>query len=90
MTPLDDGKTYDKGIVAMCSPYYAFCGNGVLDTGEQCDDENTMDGDGCSSTCTTEAVVSDIRCGNSICDNIEAICKLNNSSCNAIDTNACD
>jgi len=28
------------------------CGDGVVQTGEQCDDGNTTDGDGCSSTCT--------------------------------------
>ena len=27
------------------------CGNGVVEAGEQCDDGNTADGDGCSSTC---------------------------------------
>jgi cysteine-rich repeat protein len=32
----------------------AACGNGVVDTGEQCDDGNTAAGDGCSATCTTE------------------------------------
>ncbi len=26
------------------------CGNGVVDVGEQCDDGNTVSGDGCSST----------------------------------------
>lgn len=30
------------------------CGNGAVDTGETCDDSNTVDGDGCSATCTTE------------------------------------
>lgn len=30
------------------------CGNGVLDSGEECDDGNTVDGDGCSSQCLTE------------------------------------
>jgi cysteine-rich repeat protein len=28
------------------------CGNGLLDTGEQCDDGNTADGDGCSGDCS--------------------------------------
>lgn len=33
------------------------CGDGTVDAilGEQCDDMNTADGDGCSSTCQTEA-----------------------------------
>jgi cysteine-rich repeat protein len=30
------------------------CGNGIVQTGEQCDDGNTVDGDGCSSTCQLE------------------------------------
>ena len=30
------------------------CGNGQLDPGETCDDANTDDGDGCSSSCATE------------------------------------
>ncbi len=32
------------------------CGNGALDLGEQCDDNNIMGGDGCSATCQTEIV----------------------------------
>ena len=32
------------------------CGNGVQETGEQCDDGNKVDGDGCSSTCTLTGV----------------------------------
>lgn len=30
------------------------CGNGQLDTGEACDDANSIDGDGCSSLCARE------------------------------------
>lgn len=34
----------------------AFCGDGIVDPiyGEQCDDGNTANGDGCSSECQTE------------------------------------
>ena len=32
----------------------AACGNGVLEAAEDCDDSNTMDGDGCSATCMEE------------------------------------
>jgi cysteine-rich repeat protein len=32
----------------------ANCGNGQMDSGETCDDGNTMSGDGCSSLCTNE------------------------------------
>lgn len=32
----------------------AVCGNGTVETGEECDDGNTANGDGCSATCTEE------------------------------------
>ena len=30
------------------------CGDGVIDTGEECDDMNTNGGDGCSADCLNE------------------------------------
>lgn len=39
------------------------CGNGSLDPGEVCDDNNTLDGDGCAADCR-----SNERCGNSVVD----------------------
>lgn len=36
------------------TPPAPFCGDGVLGTGEACDDGNNTNGDGCSATCTTE------------------------------------
>ncbi len=30
------------------------CGDGIIDPGEECDDSNAIDGDGCSSTCRVE------------------------------------
>jgi cysteine-rich repeat protein len=38
--------------ISNCNPEP--CGDGTLDAGEQCDDGNNIDGDGCSSTCRTE------------------------------------
>ena len=37
------------------------CGNGVLNTGEACDDGNAEIGDGCSATCQAEGVVTDVH-----------------------------
>ncbi|OIO41915.1 hypothetical protein AUJ62_01650 [Candidatus Pacearchaeota archaeon CG1_02_32_21] len=37
-----------------CNQYNPQCGNGILDSGEQCDDGNLANGDGCSSQCITE------------------------------------
>jgi len=40
------------------------CGNGVLDNSESCDDANTVDGDGCSSTCQLDAGADPDTCAN--------------------------
>ena len=40
------------------------CGNGTIDLGEECDDNNTSDGDGCSSICLNETPVNTSVCGN--------------------------
>jgi cysteine-rich repeat protein len=40
------------------------CGNGSVDTGEDCDDGNAADGDGCSALCQVE-------CGNGTLDGAE-------------------
>jgi cysteine-rich repeat protein len=34
-----------------------YCGDGVLDPGEECDDGNNVSGDGCTASCKKEAVV---------------------------------
>lgn len=47
----------------------AACGNGQVETGEQCDDGNTTPGDGCSATCQTEGST---LCGNGALDAGEA------------------
>jgi len=44
----------------ICETGGKICGNGVLDSGEQCDDRNQTNGDGCDTNCTTT------RCGNGI------------------------
>lgn len=39
------------------------CGDGYLDFGEECDDGNLVDDDGCSSACETEFFERDYACG---------------------------
>ena len=46
-SPGQDGSGID-----VFGQLYGFCGNGVTDPGEFCDDGNLTDGDGCESTCT--------------------------------------
>ena len=40
------------------------CGNGVVEAGEECDDGNLVDGDGCDANC----VLGEVLCGNSVID----------------------
>ena len=40
------------------------CGNGALEPSEECDDYNTLDGDGCTSTCIVESGYSCSRIDN--------------------------
>jgi cysteine-rich repeat protein len=39
----------------MSAPWPCTCGDGTLDPGEQCDDGNKTDGDGCSAGCQLES-----------------------------------
>lgn len=64
------------------------CGNGRLDTGEQCDDGNVLSGDGCDSRCQVECdwypcglVTPPVAvCGNGILSGAEACDDKNTSS----------
>ncbi len=47
-----NGVEVDMGAYEYGTP--PVCGDGHRDAGEECDDGNTVDGDGCSSTCTIE------------------------------------
>jgi len=46
----------------------ALCGNGILEQGEQCDDNNLVDCDGCDSNCTLTACGNGIVCPPEQCD----------------------
>jgi cysteine-rich repeat protein len=57
-TAFSNGDGYDvDGITAsVCSE--GVCGNSILDSGEECDDGNNINGDGCSSSCTIEPALT--------------------------------
>jgi len=78
------------------------CGNGLLDPGEQCDDGNATNGDGCSSTCSVEpgsnnccAAATTAGCDDSVCQ--ACVCSLDSfccgvawdSSCASLSTGLC-
>ena len=74
--------THPLYSISLCTP---FCGNGVSEpnVGEYCDDGNVVDGDGCSSQCTSEpgavchinsttrGSVCSFTCGNGVLDAYE-------------------
>jgi cysteine-rich repeat protein len=47
--------TTPSGNTNTCRNNCTYCGDGVRDSGEQCDDGNTVAGDGCEPNCTTPA-----------------------------------
>jgi len=52
--PTGSGKGNYIVIIAGLVATGPVCGNSVVETGEQCDDGNTLNGDGCSSLCQIE------------------------------------
>ena len=72
---IDPGEECDEcqvAFTATCDPdgTTPVCGDGLVNTlaGEECDDSNTDDGDGCDSSC----IVETLYCGNGIVDAGEA------------------
>lgn len=52
--PLKASAIADLGIGPAC---VTVCGNGSIESGEQCDDGNTVSKDGCSSSCQNECLL---------------------------------
>lgn len=63
------------------------CGNGIVEEGEECDDGNNIDGDGCNSNCEIEPPCPD-EDGDCVCDE-EDDCP-NSRQGELIDINGCD
>jgi cysteine-rich repeat protein len=49
------------------------CGDGTINPGEQCDDGNTVSGDGCSSTCTMECTAATVDSSNRVSVNASSL-----------------
>ncbi len=52
---VDDVTVVKNGSITVTAPPAPVCGDNNVDAGEQCDDGNTTNGDGCSSICEIEA-----------------------------------
>ena len=64
LTAAEVDSLFDAGTTGMCAKPTSVCGNGDLEAGEECDDENNDDGDNCSSICLTESAI----CGDNVCE----------------------
>ncbi|OGZ73902.1 MAG: hypothetical protein A2998_00905 [Candidatus Staskawiczbacteria bacterium RIFCSPLOWO2_01_FULL_37_25b] len=53
-TPYGLGDLGTPGSLNDSCGFAPVCGNTIIEQGEQCDDGNTSDGDGCSAVCQTE------------------------------------
>ncbi|MBL0692269.1 lamin tail domain-containing protein [Comamonas sp. JC664] len=85
-----------------CNPPQAVCGNGRQEAGEQCDDGNRVNGDGCENDCTLTPTGPGGLCGNGrldgdeVCDDgntvdgdgCESDCTLTMTRCAAADAPA--
>lgn len=66
-------------------PIVAICGDRAVDTGEDCDDGNTLSGDGCSANCLREGTDACSR----TCSTSGTAC-LSNSDCDTAAGETCD
>jgi len=79
-TPSGTIQSVDVSVVSECVAWdntcnTAYCGDGNLTSGEECDDGNNANSDGCSSTCTIEPF-----CGDNICSADES-CSICSQDC---------
>ena len=81
----DAGATHQASQVVMASD--SLCGDDVVDPAEGCDDGNTVDGDGCSSSCQPEICLTCATAGAS-CGSLDDGCgaTLDCGVCSGTDT----
>ncbi len=71
-----------NGFLGLCP----VCGNGILEAGEECDDNNTIGDDGCSPTCRIESLCC-LQCRNQEGVAVNSDCVTTNSVSNCSGVN---
>jgi cysteine-rich repeat protein len=85
-TPLADGTSCGADKICRSSTCVATsCGDGFVEAGEECDDGNQVDGDGCDATCkfscksddaTRNCALADACQGESTCNDATHVCSV--------------
>ncbi|MDP6977375.1 MAG: S8 family serine peptidase [Myxococcota bacterium] len=78
----DRNDFYGHGRANLAASMPSTCGDGILDTGEACDDGNTSPGDCCSATCQVESAGTVCRVAAGTCDTAE-VCDGISDACPA-------
>lgn len=68
----------------------SFCGDGTVNAGEECDDGNNVDGDGCSSSCVSEYCGDAIVNNHEACDGNISVCTISGYDGNRLCNATCD
>lgn len=63
-----DGICEDSSLVQIWCQAPGVCGNGVLESGEECDDGNTVDTDSCPNTCIVPVCGDGVIAGAETCE----------------------
>ncbi len=95
-TPLDNGTdcvvVESGGVAGLCRDGVCRageCPNGVTEPGEDCDDDNGLEGDGCDNDCTFSCV-SDADCQDATVCNGAEVCDVESHTCSAGTPPTCD
>lgn len=67
-------------------PFGLECGDGVEEVNEECEDQNSVDGDGCDSNCTRTACNNNILTAGEVCDDGDEEGGFCASDCSRIET----
>jgi cysteine-rich repeat protein len=82
-------RVADAPLMEVAYPSQPRCGNGVLETGEDCDDGNTNDADNCRNDCTVASCGDGAPCNVSSCTSGPGGGPEQCDDGNTVDTDAC-